>query len=92
MEGERRGQAVLPGLDLFLLQPRLPGGQLPPHYSTRDEFGCVRIFQCDICGTRLADVNQLLQHVQVIEKVKTVVLFFLFLCVFYLFSETWGKL
>jgi hypothetical protein len=65
MEGERRGQAVLPGLDLFVLQPRLPGGELPPHYSARDEFACMRVFFCDVCGTRLPDPDQLVQHVQV---------------------------
>jgi hypothetical protein len=65
MEGERRGQAVLPGLDLFVLQPRLAGGELPPHYSARDEFACMRVFFCDVCGIRLPDPDQLVQHVQV---------------------------
>jgi len=57
------GDYCLPPLDLQLLQPRLRGLRLPPTYTEKDEYGCVRTFSCLLCPEALKTTKELEEHV-----------------------------
>lgn len=56
MEGEGRA-IVLPALDIFNLQKKLKDGKFPTNYGARDEYGCNKVFMCDLTNTRIGGVN-----------------------------------
>ena len=56
MEGEGR-TVVLPALDIFNLQKKLKDGKFPNNYGARDEYGCNKVFMCDLTNTRIGGVN-----------------------------------
>ena len=62
MEGEGK-VPVLPPLDLFILQKKLKDGKFPPNYGVKDEYGCCKVFLCDLCATRSVGAESLKQHV-----------------------------
>ena len=55
------GAYCLPPLDLGLVQARV--GRLPPSYTARDQWGCVRVFTCLACPAALTTVEELEEHV-----------------------------
>ena len=66
MEGEGK-TTVLPPLDIFILQKKLKDGLFPDNYGARDEYGCQKVFICELCQTRISgpDADNLLQvHVE----------------------------
>lgn len=63
MEGEGKAP-VLPPLDLFILQKKLKDGKFPPNYGVKDEYGCCKVFLCDLCATRSVGADALKQHVE----------------------------
>ena len=56
MEGEGRA-VVLPALDIFILQKKLKDGKFPNNYGARDEYGCSKVFMCDLTNTRIGGAN-----------------------------------
>ena len=62
---EKGKEQVLAPLDLFILQKVLKGGGFPPMYSSKDVWGCEKVFYCDVCGHRILGADSLIQHVQV---------------------------
>jgi len=62
---EKGKEQVLAPLDLFILQKVLKGGGFPPMYSSKDMWGCEKVFYCDVCGHRILGADSLIQHVQV---------------------------
>eukprot|EP00092_Neocalanus_flemingeri_P045044 GFUD01050165.1.p1 GENE.GFUD01050165.1~~GFUD01050165.1.p1 ORF type:complete len:1287 (-),score=400.71 GFUD01050165.1:284-4144(-) len=63
MEGEGKTPA-LPPLDVFILQKKLKDGKFPSNYGVKDEYGCCKVFLCDLCATRLIGADALKQHVE----------------------------
>ena len=63
MEGEGK-TPVLPPLDVFILQKKLKDGKFPSNYGVKDEYGCCKVFLCDLCATRLVGAEALKQHVE----------------------------
>jgi len=63
MEGEGK-TPVLPPLDLFTLQKKLKDGKFPPNYCVKDEYGCCKVFLCDLCSTRSVGADALKNHVE----------------------------
>jgi len=63
MEGEGK-VSVLPPLDLFILQKKLKDGKFPPNYGVKDEYGCFKVFLCDLCSTRSVGAEALKLHVE----------------------------
>ena len=68
---EKGKEQVLAPLDLFILQKVLKGGGFPPMYSSKDVWGCEKVFYCDVCGHRILGADSLIQHVQVGYLVQT---------------------
>ena len=58
-----RPVAVLPPLDLFILQAKLAGGRLPPGYGLRDEYNCIKLALCQLCSSRLPATHEALKQV-----------------------------
>ena len=58
-----RPVAVLPPLDLHLLQSKLAGGRLPPGYGVRDEYSCVKTVLCQLCSVRVPANHEALKRV-----------------------------
>ena len=58
-----RPVAVLPPLDLHLLQSKLSGGRLPPGYGVRDEYSCVKTVLCQLCSVRVPANHEALKRV-----------------------------
>lgn len=63
MEGEGK-TPVLPPLDLFILQKKIKDGKFPPNYGVKDEYGCCKVFLCDLCATRSVGAEALKLHVE----------------------------
>lgn len=63
MEGEGK-TTVLPPLDIFILQKKLKDGKFPPNYSVTDEYGCSKVFVCELCNVKLIGVEKLKEHVE----------------------------
>merc|ERR1719361_1584882 len=60
-----RPVAVLPPLDLHILQSKVAGGRLPPGYGLRDEYNCIKLALCQLCSSRLPATHEALkQHVE----------------------------
>ena len=61
MEGEGKVN-VLPPLDIFILQKKLKDGKFPANYGCKDEYGCSKVFLCELCSTRVSggEADQLL--------------------------------
>ena len=58
-----RPVAVLPPLDLHILQSKLAGGKLPPGYGLRDEYNCIKLALCQLCSSRLPATHEALKQV-----------------------------
>ena len=58
-----RPVAVLPPLDLHILQSKLAGGKLPPGYGLRDEYNCIKLALCQLCSSRLPANHEALKQV-----------------------------
>ena len=63
MEGEGKTPVLAP-LDVFILQRKLKDGKFPLNYGVKDEYGCCKVFLCDLCATRLVGADALKQHVE----------------------------
>ena len=61
-----RPVAVLPPLDLHILQSKLAGGRLPPGYGLRDEYNCIKLALCQLCSSRLPATHEALKQVRCI--------------------------
>ena len=48
---------------ILTLLCRLRGLRLPPTYTEKDEYGCVRTFSCLLCPEALATTKELEEHV-----------------------------
>ena len=59
-----RPVAVLPPLDLHILQSKLAGGRLPPGYGLRDEYNCIKLALCQLCSSRLPANHEALKQVR----------------------------
>ena len=58
-----RPVAVLPPLDLHILQSKVAGGRLPPGYGLRDEYNCIKLALCQLCSSRLPATHEALKQV-----------------------------
>ena len=58
-----RPVAVLPPLDLHILQSKLAGGRLPPGYGSKDEYNCQKVALCQLCSSRLPATHEALKQV-----------------------------
>ena len=48
---------------ILTLYRRLRGLRLPPTYTEKDEYGCVRTFSCLLCPEALNTIKELEEHV-----------------------------
>ena len=60
-----RPVAVLPPLDLHILQSKVAGGRLPPGYGLRDEYNCIKLALCQLCSSRLPATHEALKQVTI---------------------------
>ena len=55
--------AVLPPVDVFVMQQHLPDGKFPPQYGGKDVYGCTKVFWCHLTQQEIVGVDNLLAHV-----------------------------